>query len=97
MNRPMGAMAALACTLAFGSAQAGSTFWPGYMGQQEAGMSGSPVKAPMPATTINPPGPGTAESQARWSGLWTGWMARNKQLDVNIAVKDISPEKVGVV
>ncbi|MDM0109377.1 hypothetical protein QTH97_30935 [Variovorax sp. J22R24] len=97
MNRCLWVTAALAWALVLESAQAGSTFWPGSMGQQEAGMSGSPVKAPIPATPISPPGPEAPESHARWSGLWTGWMARNRQLDVNIAVTAISPEKVDVV
>lgn len=80
-----------------GAIPTGSTFWPGYMGQQEGGASISPVQASLPSFDMAPPGPGVPSEQARWSGTWAGWMGRGKIIDVKVAVPAIEADKVAVI
>ncbi len=66
------------------------TKWPGSQAGLKPGESSSPMKAVLPDDlTIEAPGDGVSDSEAAYSGIWTGWMCRNRIGSTKLAVEKI--------
>ena len=70
------------------SASLGAEYkWPADQAGLTPGPSKSPVKAKMPTKKLTPAVEGTAPERAAFGGVWEGWMGRNRQTDIKVAVR----------
>ena len=68
------------------------TNWPGFQASLKPGLSTSPKKASLPTdVSITAPGPAVSKDKAAFSGIWHGWMCRNRVCDTKLAVEKITP------
>ena len=68
--------------------------WPDFQPGLEASSSHSPVKAKAPPSRfkLSPAEAGTSPERANFGGYWEGWMCRDKIVDINVLVKDVTNE-----
>lgn len=76
-----------------------STFiWPPWVAGIQPGESTSPTKAPLrPSAKAIPPGPEVPPSQARWFGVWSGWVGPDRVGDTKLVISQIGPTEVSLM
>lgn len=74
------------------------TIWPDFMPTLVPGQSQSPVAAVVPPNSlIETPSADVPADKARWSGIWAGWLCRDKACDTKLVVEKVTAEGATIV
>lgn len=66
--------------------------WPGFQNSLPAGPSSCTVKAKLPPLQLTEPEANLEASKAVLLGIWQGWLGYHKDVDLKLAIFDISTE-----
>ena len=90
------ALASVAAVLLLAACQttSGSTTysWPSFQSGLRPGLSSSSVKAELPPIKLTPANPAIDPTHIAYGGEWKGWMCRNRAVDLQIAITDVTDE-----